>query len=153
MFSEDDHTRELARANYIAYVNSVMCARQCAFEVEATCRCKRKGATDDIFDNRSAVIFREARHEQGCRLKDDDEGGPGRVMQCRGCTHVIATKEITASVLRNLQQNALKNLREEAPGDLHLPASGDSLHDDRLDSYLAGNSEDPDSISRAILDI
>lgn len=157
MFSEDDHTRELARANYIAYVNSVMCARQCAFEVEATiqCRCKTnaRGVTDDVFDNRSAVIFREARHEQGCRLKDEDEGGPGRVIQCRGCGHITSPKEITASVLKNLQQEALENLQQEDPGDLHLPASGDLFPDDRLDSYIAGNSEDPDSISRAILDI
>ena len=150
MFSEDDHTRELARANYIAYVNSVMCARQCVFEVEATCQCNRKGATDDVFDNCSADKFREARHELGCKAI---EGGRGRVVQCRGCKHITTPKEITASVLRNLQQEALKKLQQEAPGDSHLPASGGSFPGDKLDSYIAGNSEDPNSKSRSILDI
>eukprot|EP00986_Skeletonema_menzelii_P016993 scaffold16882_cov138-Skeletonema_menzelii.AAC.1 len=151
LFASDKDTKERARASYIAYVNKVMCARQCAFEVEATSachHCETKGAIDEIFVNCSADIFREARHERGC---GDIKGGPGSVMQCKGCGHVTSPKEITASVLKNLQQ--------EAPGNLGLPAFDDSFSSERLDiaAYRTiydvpdGNGNDRDSAIRSIL--
>ena len=40
LFARDEKTRALARASYIKYVNSVMSAQLCEFEVQATHACK-----------------------------------------------------------------------------------------------------------------
>ena len=101
MFASDDKTRALARASYIKYVNSVMSARQCEFEVRATHACDPgvEGKLNEIFDNRAAERFRDARHEVGCgKVK-------GHVMKCRNCGGTVSPQDVTTDVLRNLQKD------------------------------------------------
>lgn len=145
LFAKDKNTRELARASYIAYVNKIMCARQCDFEVEVTHTCRgtddKKGPVNEIFQNCCPSILREARHEEGCKnIK-------GRVMQCKSCGKCEATTDVTTEVLKNLQQGSSAN-------SLNYPLSSERLD---IAAYRTMydvpdvNGSDPDSISRYIL--
>ena len=116
LFASDEKTRALARASYIKYVNSVMSARLCEFEVQAThaCRPAVEGKLNEIFDNRAAEIFRDARHEVDC------EEVKGRVMKCRNCGGIVSPNDVISDVLRNLQKDLPMT-------DLDYPLSKDRL--------------------------
>ena len=101
LFASDEKTRALARASYIKYVNSVMSAQLCEFEVQAThaCRPTVEGKLNEIFENCDAEDFRDARHEVDC------EEVRGCVMKCRNCGGVVSPNDVISDVLRNLQKD------------------------------------------------
>ena len=156
LFAKDEHTRELARASYIAYVNKIMCARQCDFEVEVTrtccvCGTDKKGSMNEIFQNRCPNVLREARHEEGCKVVR------GQVMSWKPCgcvtptasmdEEVVSTTDVTTEVLKNLQQ-------ESSTNSLNYPLSSERLDIAAYRTMYAVpdvNGSGPDSRSRYIL--
>lgn len=103
LFAEDDSTRKIARASYVSYLNKVMSAKQCDFNVKIAplCKCKDKLGEVEVnqnYVNCKAQDFRQARHDRGC---DEIKGN---VMQCMECKETTTTADINNGIMKLLQE-------------------------------------------------
>ena len=101
-------TRESAREEYIAYINSVMSAKYGDFEVVSNHSCSNRhectGNANDVFENCDAQILRDARHKSECITI------AGKVMQCVQCEEKVAPTDVMNNVLQDIKTKNFNRL-------------------------------------------